>query len=291
MRPFAKAVLLWLIVIIVILFFGVYIFLNKTKPLTEVPVEKKLDPVQTVIGTSVQGRKIEAYTYGKGEQQLLFVGGIHGGYEWNSVVLAYRFIDYLKANPTIIPSNLTVSIIPSANPDGVYKVTNKEGYLTALDIPADVPTAPGRFNAHEVDLNRNFACKWKPTGTWRGEIVSAGTEAFSEPEARAIRDYVLESKPIAVIFWHSQANTVYPAECEEGITLVNLEIMNIYAKASGYLTSSTFDSYEVTGDAEGWLASIGITAITVELKTHETIEWEQNFAGINALFRYYGVVE
>ncbi|MDA1334643.1 MAG: hypothetical protein O2794_01340 [bacterium] len=48
-----------------------------------------------------------------------------------------------------------------------------------------------------------------------------------------------------------------------------------------------FDAYEITGDAEGWLASINIPAITVELKTHETIEWSQNKAGIEALFKYY----
>jgi len=44
----------------------------------------------------------------------------------------------------------------------------------------------------------------------------------------------------------------------------------------------------VTGDAEGWLASIGIPAITVELSTHETIEWEKNFAGIRALLDHFG---
>ncbi|OGY58454.1 MAG: hypothetical protein A3F24_00675 [Candidatus Colwellbacteria bacterium RIFCSPHIGHO2_12_FULL_44_17] len=64
-------------------------------------------------------------------------------------------------------------------------------------------------------------------------------------------------------------------------------IMNEYARASGYSAVESFGQYEVTGDAEGWLASIGIPAITVELKTHETIEWEENLAGIKALFEYY----
>jgi hypothetical protein len=63
--------------------------------------------------------------------------------------------------------------------------------------------------------------------------------------------------------------------------------MNTYAKAAGYPAVDTFDSYEITGDAEGWLASINIPAITVELKTHESVEWEKNLAGIKALFKYY----
>jgi 3-deoxy-D-arabino-heptulosonate 7-phosphate (DAHP) synthase len=50
-----------------------------------------------VVGTSVEGRKIESYTYGNGDTHLLLVGGIHGGYEWNSVALAYQVMDYFKA--------------------------------------------------------------------------------------------------------------------------------------------------------------------------------------------------
>jgi len=244
-------------------------------------------PEHKVIGVSVEGRKIDVYTYGNGKTHIAFVGGVHGGYEWNSVLLAYKFMDYLDANPTVIPKNLTVSVIPSANPDGVYKVIGKEGRFAVSDVPTDGSTVAGRFNAHGVDLNRNFDCKWKPQGTWRGSTVSAGSSPFSEPEAVAIRNFVLESEPVAVIFWHSQANTVYASECEAGILPETLDIMSAYANASGYLSVDSFDQYEINGDAEGWLASIGIPAITVELKTHETVEWEQNLAGIEAVFEYY----
>jgi hypothetical protein len=65
--------------------------------------------------------------------------------------------------------------------------------------------------------------------------------------------------------------------------------MDTYANASGYPPVDSFSAYEVTGDAEGWLASIGIPAITVELKTHDAIEWERNLAGIQALFSLYAI--
>ena len=117
--------------------------------------------------------------------------------------------------------------------------------------------------------------------------MSAGSKPFSEPEALALRNFVLENKPDAVIFWHSQANAVYASECREGILPETLSLMKVYADASLYPPVDSFDAYEVTGDAEGWLASVGIPAITVELKTHETIEWDRNIAGIKALFEYY----
>ena len=287
-------------VVIVIIFgilglglIGIFVFYNKPRPVTPVAIEN-LGPVHTVIGASVEERKINAYMYlprrqagGSGKTHLVFIGGIHGGYEWNSVVLAYKFIDYLEAHPTTTPENLTVTVIPSLNPDGVYKVIGREGRLTSADVPSGVSMAPGRFNAHEVDLNRNFDCKWKPEGVWRNNRVSAGTKPFSEPEAVALRDFVSENNPDAVIFWHSQANAVYASECENGILPETLKIMNVYSQASGYPAIKSFDSYETSGDAEGWLASIGIPTITVELKTHETVEWEQNLAGIKAVFEYY----
>lgn len=271
---------------------GLWLVLSNPAPEAEPPVVEEVEEAplftQSVIGTSVEGRAIEAYTYGEGEYHLLFVGGIHGGYEWNSVILAYEFIDHLKVNPDLVPPNVKVTIVPSANPDGVYEVVGMEGYFTALDVPTEVADGVGRFNANDVDLNRNFDCKWQEESMWRGNVVSAGTAAFSEPEAKAIRDLVLGSEPDAVVFWHSQSNAVYASECEAGILPETRTVMNTYATASGYPAVDTFDAYEITGDAEGWLASINIPAITVELATHESIEWAKNLAGVEALFQYYG---
>ncbi|MEK7187998.1 MAG: M14 family metallopeptidase [Patescibacteria group bacterium] len=266
---------------------GLFFFLRGPEAPEEQIAPTTSAPRETTIGSSVQNRTIKAFTFGHGTKKLLFVGGIHGGYEWNSVHLAYTFMDYLEANPSAIPDNLKITVIPSVNPDGVYKIIGKEGRFTAADVPSAADQSPGRFNANNVDLNRNFDCKWQSESTWRNRAVSAGTAPFSEPESRAIRDFVLKNQPAAVIFWHSQANAVYASECKNGILPQTLAIMNAYAKASGYPAVKTFDSYAVTGDAEGWLASINIPAITVELKTHETIEWNKNLPGILALFEYF----
>ncbi len=284
--------------IFVVLVFGVALTSMQNKHVSELPPlvaelpatpsPKIEQPEHKVIGTSVEGRAIETYTYGNGTTHLLFVGGIHGGYEWNSVVLAYQFIDELRKNPNLVPLNITVTVIPSLNPDGVYEVVGKEGRFTAADVPVKPRVlGAGRLNAHQVDLNRNFDCNWKPKSMWQGKTVAAGTKAFSEPEAAALRDFVLKEKPDAVVFWHSQANAVYASACNNGILPDTLALMKAYAHASGYTPVESFDAYAITGDAEGWLASINIPAITVELKTHETVEWERNLGGIQALFEYY----
>ena len=260
-------------------------------PSTHTPEPVEPEPAyytSRVIGTSVEGRPIEAHRFGNGDEHLLFVGGIHGGYEWNSVILAYEFIDYFREAAGRVPEELSVSIVPNLNPDGTFAVIGKDGRFSLADVPEDEgPLGTGRMNANGVDLNRNFACKWQPESTWRGNVVSAGTEAFSEPEAAALRNLVFEIEPSAVAFWHSQSNAVYASECEAGVLPGTVALMETYADAAGYPSVLTFDAYPITGDAEGWLASIGIPAITVELSTHETVEWEKNRAGVEAVLAAY----
>lgn len=276
-------------VLLILLIGGGYLaiqfFSSETEEVVEEPQEVLITKMN--IGTSVEGRTIESYIFGSGPTDLLFVGGVHGGYEWNSTLLAYEFIDYFTENPEEIPEGTTLHIIPTANPDGLYDVTEKEGRFTKADITKDISSGLGRFNANDVDLNRNFDCKWEPESTWRNQPVSAGTAPFSEPEARVLRDYVIAITPAAAVFWHSVANNVYASECEEGILPETLTIMNLYARAGGYGAVPAFDAYPITGDVEGWLASINIPAITVELETRDSIEWNRNLAGVEALLEYY----
>ena len=257
------------------------------KAVKTAPETKTQYPLRAVLGFSVENREIESFTFGNGKTRLVLAGGIHGGYEWNTVLLAYSFVDYLTLHPEIIPENLAITVIPAVNPDGVYKITGRAGRFGIGDVP-DGSKEAGRLNAHNVDLNRNFDCNWKASGVWQNKTVSGGTAAFSEPESAAIRKFVLENKPAAVVFWHSQANAVYGSNCGGNMLPETREIMKAYSEASGYPALSTFGQYEVSGDATDWLASIGIPAMTAELKTHETVEWEQNLAGVKALLDHYG---
>jgi len=91
-----------------------------------------------------------------------------------------------------------------------------------------------------------------------------------------------------VVFWHSQANNVYASECENGVLPETLSLMRAYSAASNYGAVPVFDAYPITGDAEGWLASIGIPAVTVELGSRTSIEWAQNLSGMKAVLSMYG---
>lgn len=288
---FSKKVFFGVVGLVLVVIASIYLFKKEViieEIIEEVVIEEKTESRYFVIGKSVEGRDIGLYKFGNGEKNIAFIGGIHGGYEWNSVFLAYKFVDYFSQYPEVIPENLTINIIPSSNPDGLFKVTGKNGRFDVADVSLSKNILEeARFNANGVDLNRNFACNWKPESTWRSQVVSAGDSAFSEPEAKTIKSFVDVAKPEAVVFWHSQANTVYASQCNDVTLPKTLEIMSKYAAASGYNSVPYFDAYEITGAAEDWLSTLGIPAITVELKTHESIDWDQNLAGVKAMLEMF----
>lgn len=256
---------------------------------TEEPDDLSPTMTQTIIGASVEGRPIEVFTVGSGPDDLLLVGGIHGGYEWNSTLLAWEMIDYYSADTATLPENVTLHIIPTLNPDGLALVVGTSSRFALADVPSpESRVAAGRFNANGVDLNRNFDCNWAPESTWRGEVVSAGTAPFSEPEAAALRDYVMRIQPEAAAFWHSQANNVYGSACNAGVLPLTSTLGAAYATAGEYGFVELFDAYPITGDVEGWLASIGIPAVTVELESFSAVEWERNLAGVESWLAHFG---
>ncbi len=286
-----KKILILLCVVFVLGIGAVTTLNRKNTPTVIQPTVEKVSvtyPIEKVIGKSVEGRNISAYTYGNGQKNLVFVGGIHGGYEWNSVLLAYEFMDYLKANPAIIPEKIKVTVIPSLNPDAVFKVVNKEGHFVATDVSKNEELlSSARFNTHNVDLNRNFDCNWASTSMWKSKVVSAGTAPHSEPEAKAFVDFALAEKPAMVLFWHSQAGAVYASFCDGEILPETDTLYKAYSATSGYKAEKTFTNYSISGDAGDWLAKIGIPAISVELTDHQNTEFERNLKGILALFEYF----
>lgn len=255
-------------------------------PVVETPVVEEKE--ETVIGTSVEGRDIIAYRYGTGENKVLFVGGLHGGYSWNTSLVGYEMVKHFKANVNAIPEGVQVIVIPVANPDGLAKVVTTEGAFSASAVnPSKTAQVAGRFNANKVDLNRNFDCQWKATGTWQDAPVSGGSAAFSEPEALALKNFIEAEKPAGVVVYYSAAGGVYASACGGAVTAATTELTSVYAKASGYPAHQSFDYYETSGDMVNWLAKNGVPAISVLLTDHVSPEWTKNKAGIEATLSHF----
>lgn len=260
---------------------------NQATTTPEKPTSAINDSVK-VLGKSVLGHDILAFSYGTGDTNILFIGGIHGGYSWNTTLTAYELMAYLRVNPDVIPKNIKVTVIPVMNPDGLGRVVPNVGRFNSSVVNASTTLqVAGRFNENKVDLSRNFDCGWKADAKWVSKDVSGGTSAFSEPESLAIKNYVEANKPSAVVVWYSSAGGVYASSCGGSPSTETLAITDLYAKAAGYTSNKSFDYYETSGDLPNWLAKINIPAISVLLTDHVATDWNKNQKGVEALLQHF----
>ncbi len=152
-----------------------------------------------VAGTSVGGRPIDCEVYGNGPDVLMVIATIHGS-EPAGTPLMGAFAKWLVAHPAELAGR-TVVIVPVANPDGF--------------------AANERFNAHGVDLNRNFpASNWgvpqEPGGPdstkaqtstggdtfAHGRSFKPGETPLSEPESRTLMQLICRYYPNRIISIH-----------------------------------------------------------------------------------------
>ncbi len=225
-----------------------------------------------VIGYSVEERPIEIWRFGKGERKYLVIAGIHGGYEINTIELADQLIAYFSRKPDAVPSDATLFILRSLNPDGESKPHKKEG----------------RANANDVDLNRSFPVGWSPTwnrdGCWDLLELNAGPYPASEPETIALMAFVLENPVIAVISYHSAAPGFYPAG--EPRDPNSIALSKYLSNATGYPYPAYITGCYMTGSLVDWTLAAGAAGADVELSTHWDTEFDVNLTLVLALLRW-----
>jgi hypothetical protein len=227
------------------------------------------DARSSSIGTSQKGVPLTLYELGNGTKRVLLIGGQHGGPEANTVELAQALLDYFDSNPTEIPSNIVLDILPIANPDGL--------------------SAGSRQFASGVDPDRN----WGGTD-WRIDAFDSnavfrtglgGPEPFSEPETQALANWVLANQPNFIVNYHSAGGFMFGGR--DGLAG---ELSSIYADVSGYSWPQPGVNgqrsplpYQATGSMNVWMRETGIPAILVELTTPRTVEIERNLAAVKAV--------
>ncbi|HZY42072.1 MAG TPA: M14 family metallopeptidase [Anaerolineae bacterium] len=221
-------------------------------------------------GRSFDGRPLVAYRLGTGPIARVVIGGLHGGYEWNTTPLMSRTLEHLTSTPDLLPDDLTLYVIPLANPDGAAAGTDR---------------VYGRMNGNGVDLNRNWDYQWQMTATHGTRPVYAGAAPFSEPETRALRDFIADRKISAAIFYHSAGAVIYSGA---GITTSQtVTLAQFMAEQTGYRYAPEGVPGQITtGDAIDYLTTVGITAVEIELTTHTALDWEVNLKALKAFLEW-----
>jgi murein tripeptide amidase MpaA len=181
---------------------------------------------------SIQGRTLHALRLaaggGAGRRGVLIVGGIHARELMNpdaivellrDMLLAYIFgrgITYggrswSAVDVRLMIETLDIWMIPCANPDGRQRVMDGDD-LWRKNVRDNPGTA-----CEGVDLNRNFDIAWGTTTTATScnpcdsSQTYCGSAAFSEPEAKNVRDFCASHRIDVFVDVHSFSELVlYP---------------------------------------------------------------------------------
>jgi protein MpaA len=182
-----------------------------------------------VIGRSVQGRPIVAWSFGpdSARRRILVVGCIHGNEcAGLAITSALRHVRPARG--------VQLWLIPEMNPDG-----------TAADT---------RQNAHGVDLNRNFPFRWQPVAD---PTYYSGPSPASEPETRAAIGFIRHLRPAVTIWYHQHMDLVDLSGGDRGVARRYAQLAGLRATCLAFLP----------GTATSWANHTfpGTTAFVVEL--------------------------
>lgn len=243
------------------------------------------------IGTSVQGRAIPGVRIGfpardgRAKPAAAFLGAHHAREHLSTEVpllLARWLVDNAR-EPRVkrLLETRDIYILPVVNPDGVeYDIATGNYRWQRKNMRPNTDGTVG------VDLNRNYDFRFGGEGASDspGSDTYHGPSAFSEPESRAVRDFV-EALPNLkmMVSYHTFSELVmYPwgganEPITDGRALSAFKAMAAKAAQwTGYRAMQSSDLYVATGDTCDWAwGSKGVFCLTFELTPKS--QWDGGF--------------
>lgn len=154
--------------------------------------------VETV-GHTALGRDIKAIRAGHARKCVALVGAVHAGESGPELIIPA--IERLLKNDAALLEKVSIVAIPELNID-------QREMLVTYGVPWYL-----RTNANGVDLNRNFPAAWTSVNiSYEMDssdpfcVVYKGPKAGSEPETKAVMEWVARERPQALFSFHCVAS-------------------------------------------------------------------------------------
>jgi carboxypeptidase T len=226
------------------------------------------------------------------EPEVLYTA-LHHAREPMSMMQMIYYMWYLLENygkdpeATYLVNNTEMYFIPCVNPDGYLynqQIEPAGGGMWRKNLRDN--DGDGKFDERfdGVDLNRNYGYQWavdnKGSSGNPSSQVYRGPDPFSEPETRAIRQFIEQRNVIITLNYHSYGNYfIYPWGYTEDnnpdlLTFHNYGELLSLDNGFRHGTSVETVGYPTNGSSDDWMyGEHGIFAMTPELGDGEHGFW------------------
>lgn len=232
------------------------------------------------IGSSVEGRAIYALRIGNGETEILMDASMHGREHMTTNVLLEMIDEYIRAykegskigefKVNKILDKVSIWFVPMMNPDGVTLVQTSENVTPYTILMNHGSSNFNRWKANikGTDLNRNFDGGWMSSKTSRYPAYKdyKGKRAFSEPESKALRDFIAKHNFKSYITYHSSGSILYYYHHQKGDQLKrDLSLAKKISKVTGYRIMPPTGDTGSGASADWFIMTYKMPGITMEI--------------------------
>lgn len=232
------------------------------------------------IGESVMENKIYCLKIGNGKRKI-FINGAHHGLEYLTSAFIMRFISeyaysiknknyFFEKDPEELFESVSLFCVPMVNPDGVdiaihgLDITNPYHRKLISMVGIHSFNKVWQANANGVDINHNYDAGWRVVSEYPSPSKYSGPYPESEPETKAITDFVRSENFDILIAFHSQGGEIY-YDFDGKMSADSLILAQNFASVSGYIPTKTSGSASFGGCKDWFIKEFGKTGFTIEM--------------------------
>ncbi len=232
------------------------------------------------IGESVMERKIYCIKIGKGKRKL-FINGAHHGLEYLTSAFILKFLkeyagcirykkSFLGYDASDLFEKTTLYAVPMVNPDGVdiaihgIDITNPYHRKLISEVGIHSFNKVWQANARGVDINHNYNAGWRVVEPEPSPSRHSGPYSESEPETKAIVDFVRDTNFDMLMAFHSQGGEIY-YDYDGKAEARSFELAREFANLSGYCATTPEGSASFGGCKDWFIEEFGKAGFTIEI--------------------------
>lgn len=232
------------------------------------------------IGESVMEHKLYCIRVGRGKKKL-FVNAAHHGLEYLTSAFIMKFLrefsECVQFNkemfghfPSKLFQRVTLSVLPMVNPDGVdiaihgIDITNPYHRKLISLVGIHSFNKVWQANVNGVDINHNYNAGWRVVEAHPAPSKYSGPYSESEPETKAIVEFVRHEEFDMLMAFHSQGGEIYydyDGKAEERAYSLAKE----FAEVSGYKVATPTGSASFGGCKDWFIEEFGKSGFTIEI--------------------------